>query len=209
MVEPSAFSLEEHWSFQGVTCIFGARNSGKSDLARTLVSGSGAQNVVVLGAPASSFATPVTVVSTWDEAQTAVKAAREAGQTCLLVVDGFHEADALFEKQGWLRHYLLTCRGAGCGALIVYETPFFMGRLTRTVKNATNDLFIGAVISNDEGRSVYSMVSTVSDDINRMTKQLMETVSRAQHTFLHVRADAIEPEQRFHLVVGQAPPTHA
>jgi len=198
IVQPSVFDASHHWSFVGVSCVFAARGAGKSTLARSLVTSSGASSVVLLGDARGYAEGSVLPVNTWDAAQQAVQESREAGGL-LLVIDSFH-GDEPIDRQPWLRNYLLTCRGNGNGAMIVYDSPFFLGRLTPVVRLAANDLFIGRFVASEEGRRMNALVATVNDDLNKHTKRLLDFVCRDGESgfrFLHVRTDTLAPELRF------------
>lgn len=200
LTPPCVFSVAHHWSFEGVTMVFGCHGSGKSSLARALVQASRAERIVSLGGAFQGREGSVTAqADSWDAAQQLIGDDSAATTGVLLVVDAFH-GDCLIEKVGWLRNYVLGCRSRGNGVIFVFDSPFYLGKLLSVVRLCTRDIFVGKHVSQEEGRRLKALLASVNDDINTSTKQLLDFVCRSEHMFLHVNTESLDPETRFHIV---------
>jgi len=206
---PSAFHAPSHWSYVGVTLVFGASVTGKSTLAASLVASSGASSVVLLGGYGSRECYErahgkIAVVDTWDAAQQAMQAAREAeagaGAGPLLVIDDFH-SDESIDRQPWLRLLLLNARSAGVGVIFVYQTPLYLGRLLPVARACAGHVFVARTFAAEEGRRIATLLATVNAELNEQTKQLLDFVYRSDRIILHVVTDTLHPEQRFHIAM--------
>ncbi len=196
------FAAEAHWSPFTTTLVVGCANSGKTTLVRRLMSGASMERVIVYGNPGTYLHDPPANLTLVDNWEALANSASESPQNTLLIIDEPTDFRVMLSKQQWLETWMLNTAMNNSGLIMVVRSPLLLGKFSELVRLYTTHVFIGKLLAKQEKTRVLQFLSTVDDDTNERTIQLLSVPNDTPFSHLHVNTSTLAHNDRFHEVTS-------